>query len=278
MLSYRHGFHAGNFADVFKHCLLVYLLVKLKQNKPFAFIDPFAAAGTYFIEDKFMQKNKEYLNGIIKILNTNISDQIVNQYVDLVKKVNSEKNKHSINIYPGSCLLSSLVLDREDKIYLSELHNNEFEILQKNFANDSRIVVEKKDAYSTLNATISSYKGNRLVLIDPSYEVKDEYEKVTKLIKHNTSQFADVCYMVWYPVLDAEKTNAFIHNMLSLKIKNTTHIKIELQNSFLRMQGTGFFIINAPSEMKHDVTNSLAVLLKTLKDQNYPAQIQYDVF
>ena len=58
MLSYRHGFHAGNFADVFKHCLLVYLLVKLKQNKPFAFIDPFAAAGTYFIEDKFMQKNK----------------------------------------------------------------------------------------------------------------------------------------------------------------------------------------------------------------------------
>ena len=138
--------------------------------------------------------------------------------------------------------------------------------------------MKKKDAYSTLNATISSYKGNRLVLIDPSYEVKDEYEKVTKLIKHNTSQFSDVCYMVWYPVLDAEKTNAFIHNMLSLKIKNTTHIKIELQNSFLRMQGTGFFIINAPSEMKHDVTNSLAVLLETLKDQNYPAQIQYDVF
>ena len=88
MLSYRHGFHAGNFADVFKHCLLVYLLVKLKQNKPFAFIDPFAAAGTYFFEDKFMQKNKEYLNGIIKVLNANISDQIVNQYVDLVKKVN----------------------------------------------------------------------------------------------------------------------------------------------------------------------------------------------
>jgi 23S rRNA (adenine2030-N6)-methyltransferase len=250
MLSYRHGFHAGNFADVFKHCLLVYLLNKLKKNKPFTFIDPFAAAGTYLLEDKFMQKNKEYLNGIIKVLNAKISDQIVNQYLDLVRKVNSEKDKHSISVYPGSCLLSSMVLDEEDKIYLSELHNNEFEILQKNFSNDSRIIVEKKDAYSTLNATISSYKGNRLVLIDPSYEVKDEYEKVVKLIKHNTSQFSDVCYMAWYPVLDSEKTNAFIHNMLSLKIKNMTHIKIELQNSFLRMQGTGFFIINAPSEMK----------------------------
>ena len=133
MLSYRHGFHAGNFADVFKNCLLVYLLIKLKQNKPFAFIDPFAAAGTYLLEDKFMQKNKEYLNGIIKVLNAKISDQIVNQYLDLVRKVNSEKDKYSISIYPGSCLLSSLVLDEEDKIYLSELHNNEFEILQKNF-------------------------------------------------------------------------------------------------------------------------------------------------
>jgi len=241
MLSYRHGFHAGNFADVFKHCLLVYLLNKLKKNKPFAFIDPFAAAGTYLLEDKFMQKNKEYLNGIIKVLNAKISDQIVNQYLDLVRKVNSEKDKYSISVYPGSCLLSSLIMDEEDKIYLSELHNNEFEILQKNFSNDYRIIVEKKDAYSSLSATISSYKGNRLVLIDPSYEVKDEYEKVVKLIKHNTNQFSDVCYMVWYPVLDAEKTNAFIHSMLSLKIKNMTHIKIELQNSFLRMQGTGFF-------------------------------------
>ena len=278
MLSYRHGFHAGNFADVFKHCLLVYLLNKLKKNKPFTFIDPFAAAGTYLLEDKFMQKNKEYLNGIIKVLNAKISDQIVNQYLDLVRKINLEKNKHSISVYPGSCLLSSLVLDEEDKIYLSELHNNEFEILRKNFEKDSRIIVEKKDAYSTLNATISSYKGNRLVLIDPSYEVKDEYEKVAKLIKHNTSQFSDVCYMVWYPVLDAEKTNAFIHNMLSLKIKNITHIKIELQNSFLRMQGTGFFIFNAPSEMKYDLTKSLAVLLEILKDKNHPSQIYYDVF
>ena len=278
MLSYRHGFHAGNFADVFKHCLLVYLLNKLKKNKPFTFIDPFAAAGTYLLEDKFMQKNKEYLNGIIKVLNAKISDQIVNQYLDLVRKINLEKNKHFISVYPGSCLLSSLVLDEEDKIYLSELHNNEFEILRKNFEKDSRIIVEKKDAYSTLNATISSYKGNRLVLIDPSYEVKDEYEKVVKLIKHNTSQFSDICYMVWYPVLDAEKTNAFIHKMLSLKIKNMAHIKIELQNSFLRMQGTGFFIINAPSEMKHDVTNSLAVLLEILKDKNHPSQIYYDVF
>ena len=103
-------------------------------------------------------------------------------------------------------------------------------------------------------------------------------KKLPNLLSTTQVSFQMFVMMVWYPVLDAEKINAFIHNMLSLKIKNTTHIKIELQNSFLRMQGTGFFIINAPSEMKHDVTNSLEELLEILKDKNYPAQIQYDVF
>ncbi len=87
MLSYRHGYHAGNFADVFKHFLLIYLLKELKKNKPFTFIDPFAAAGSYHIKDKFMMKNKEYLNGIDKILNTKTSNPLINKYLKLVKRV-----------------------------------------------------------------------------------------------------------------------------------------------------------------------------------------------
>ena len=276
MLSYRHGFHAGNFADVFKHFLLVYLLNKLKKNKPFTFIDPFAAAGTYSLKDKFMQKNKEYLNGIIKVLSAGITDPLINDYLTLVRKIN--KNKKLIDVYPGSCFLSSLVLDEKDSIYLSELHNNEFEILNNNFKQDSRITIEKKDAYASLDSIISSYEGSKLVLIDPSYEVKTEYEKVTKLIKHNAKQFPNVCYMVWYPILELDKTTLFIDQMLKLNIKNTTHIKIELKNSFLRIQGTGFFIINAPSDMRKEVNKSLDVLLNILKDNNKPSSIQYDVF
>jgi len=276
MLSYRHGFHAGNFADVFKHFLLVYLLNKLKKNKPFVFIDPFAAAGTYALKDKFMQKNKEYLNGIIKVLSARITDPLINDYLTLVRKTN--KNKNLIDVYPGSCFLSSLVLDQEDSIYLSELHNNEFEILKNNFKQDSRISIEKKDAYASLDSMISFYEGTKLVLIDPSYEVKTEYEKVTKLIKHNAKQFPNVCYMVWYPILESDKTTLFIDQMLNLNINNTTHIKIELKNSFLRMQGTGFFIINAPSDMKKQVNNSLDVLLDILKDNTEPSSIKYDFF
>ena len=85
------------------------------------------------------------------------------------------------------------------------LKMNEFEILQFDVNQDKRVTIEKKDAYASLDQMITSYKGNRLVLIDPSYEVKNEYEKVIKLIRHNSKQFPDVCYMVWYPVLESEK-------------------------------------------------------------------------
>ena len=278
MLSYRHGFHAGNFADVFKHFILVYLLQELKKNKPFTFIDPFAAAGKYSLTDPFMEKNKEYLNGISKVLNAELKDPLINNYLNLVRKTNSNKQGNKIEIYPGSCFLSSLALDKEDAIYLSELHNNEFEILKKNFDQDPRIVIEKKDAFASLDQMITSYKGTRLVLIDPSYELKNEYEKISKLVKHNASQFPDVCYLIWYPVLESEKTDAFVQQFLNLKIKNTTQIHIQLKNSFLRMQGTGFFIVNAPEQMKNDISNSLDILLETLKDQNQPSKINYDVF
>ena len=219
MLSYRHGYHAGNFADVFKHFLLIYLLKELKKNKPFTFIDPFAAAGSYHIKDKFMMKNKEYLNGINKILNSKISDPLINEYLKLVKQVNKNENIKSIKVYPGSCLFSTLELDKEDKIYLSELHNNEFELLKKNFIDDKRVVCEKKDAYASLSKVISSYEGSRLVLIDPSYEIKNEYDKVLKLISHNYRQFPNVCFMIWYPVLQNEKHIIFENKMRDLILK-----------------------------------------------------------
>ena len=125
---------------------------------------------------------------------------------------------------------------------------------------------------------ISSYKGAKLVLIDPSYEVKTEYEKVTKLIKHNAKQFPNVCYMVWYPILESDKINLFIDQMLKLNINNTTHIKIELKKFISSYARNWIFIINAPSDMKEEVNKSLDVLLSILKDNNKPSSIQYDVF
>ena len=262
MLSYRHGFHAGNFADVFKHFILVYLLNHLKTNKPLTFIDPFAGAGTYPFEDKFMQKNKEYLTGISKVLNNKINDPYIKDYLDLIHLANNNKK---ISLYPGAAQLALLVLDKKDTIYLNELHSNEYLNLKKNFEGNSNVKIDNTDAYSNLTKMIANSKGNKLVLIDPSYELKNEYDKVLKLIKHTYSQFKDVCYMIWYPDLKQDKTQKFVDDFLNLKIENTNHIHIELKNTNLRMQGTGFFIINLLKNDKESIDNALNELVQLFK-------------
>ena len=262
MLSYRHGFHAGNFADVFKHFILVYLLNHLKTKKPLTFIDPFAGAGTYPFEDKFMQKNKEYLTGISKVLNTKITDPYIKDYLDLIHLANNNKK---ISLYPGAAQFAVLALDKKDNIYLNELHSNEYLNLKKNFEGNSNVKIDNTDAYSNLTKMIASSKSQKLVLIDPSYELKNEYDKVLKLIKHTYSQFKDVCYMIWYPDLKQDKTQKFVDDFLNLKIENTNHIHIELKNTNLRMQGTGFFIINLLKQDKQNIDNALNELVQLFK-------------
>ena len=262
MLSYRHGFHAGNFADVFKHFILVYLHNHLKTKKPLTFIDPFAGAGTYPFEDKFMQKNKEYLTGISKVLNANITDPYIKDYLDLIHLANNNKK---ISLYPGAAQFALLTLDKKDTVYLNELHSNEYLNLKKNFEGNSNVKIDNTDAYSNLTKMIANSKGQKLVLIDPSYELKNEYDKVLKLIKHTYSQFKDVCYMIWYPDLKQDKTQKFVDDFLNLKIENTNHIHIELKNTNLRMQGTGFFIINLLKNDKENIDNALNELVQLFK-------------
>ncbi len=262
MLSYRHGFHAGNFADVFKHFILVYLLNHLKTKKPFTFIDPFAGSGTYPFEDKFMQKNKEYLTGISKVLNAKITDPFIKDYLNLIHLANNNKK---ISLYPGAAQFALLALNKKDTIYLNELHSNEYLNLKKNFEGNSNVKIDNTDAYSNLTKMIASSKGNKLVLIDPSYELKNEYDKVLKLIKHTHSHFKEVCYMIWYPDLKQDKIQKFVDDFLNLKIENTNHIHIELKNTNLRMQGTGFFIINLHPENKRNINDGVSKLTKLLK-------------
>ena len=262
MLSYRHGFHAGNFADVFKHFILVYLLNHLKTKKPFTFIDPFAGAGIYLFEDKFMQKNKEYLTGISKVLNTKITDPYIKDYLNLIHLAN---NKKKISLYPGAALFALLALDKKDTIYLNELHSNEYLNLKKNFEVNDNVKIDNTDAYSNLTKMITSSKGQKLVLIDPSYELKNEYDKVLKLIKHTHSQFKEVCYMIWYPDLKQDKTQKCVDDFLNLKIENTNHIHIELKNTNLRMQGTGFVLINLLKKDKQNIDNALNELVQLFK-------------
>jgi 23S rRNA (adenine2030-N6)-methyltransferase len=266
MLSYRHGYHAGNAADVLKHFILLYVLDYVKKkDKNFIFIDSHAGAGKYSISDPYMQKNKEYLQGIEKIFKINNDDIFLKNYLDLIKSINSNSD---LKTYPGSCYLAAKSLRIDDKLHFLELHSTEFLNLKKNFENDSRIIIENEDSYKRLNKLLPPKEKRAVILIDPSYELKDEYEKVLNMLSACYKKFPLGVYIVWYPVLNNKKSESFVLNILKENYKNLSHIEIITDNSNDGMQGSGLFIINCPWSIEKDIKKSLETIFDCLKKSN----------
>jgi 23S rRNA (adenine2030-N6)-methyltransferase len=274
MLSYRHGFHAGNAADVIKHFTLLYVLDYLKKkDKNFVFIDAHAGAGKYLISDPYMQKNKEYLLGITKIFKIKNNEIFLKNYLDLIKILNPNSK---IEVYPGSSWLAAQSLRQNDRLHFFELHSNEFLNLNNNFKDDSRITIEKEDCYQKLIKIIPPKEKRAVILIDPSYELKDEYDKVTKLVSSCYKKFPLGIYIIWYPVLKNKKSEGFVKNFLELSFKNLTHIEMVTDKTDKGMQGSGLFIINTPYSIVKDVSPSLDLLFNNLKKSETESELKFN--
>ena len=266
MLSYRHGYHAGNAADVLKHFILTYVLDYIKKkDKGFIFIDSHAGAGKYLISDPYMQKNKEYLQGIKKILQLKNDNIFLKKYLDLIKSINFNSE---LKIYPGSCYLAARSLRPNDNLYFFELHPKEFLNLKKNFENDSRVIIENRDSYQRLNKLLPPKEKRAVILIDPSYELKDEYEKVLKMLSDCYKKFPLGVYIIWYPVLKSKKSEKFIFNVLKKNYKNLSHVEMITDNLNNGMQGSGLFILNCPWSIENDIKKSLETIFDCLKKNN----------
>ena len=266
MLSYRHGYHAGNAADVLKHFILTYVLDYIKKkDKGFIFIDSHAGAGKYLISDPYMQKNKEYLQGIEKILQLKNDNIFLKKYLDLIKSTNFNSE---LKIYPGSCYLAARSLRPNDNLYFFELHPKEFLNLKKNFENDSRVIIENRDSYQRLKKLLPPKEKRAVILIDPSYELKDEYEKVLKMLSDCYKKFPLGVYIIWYPVLKNKKSEKFIFNVLKKNYKNLSHVEMITDNLNTGMQGSGLFILNCPWSIENDIKKSLETIFDCLKKNN----------
>ena len=266
MLSYRHGYHAGNAADVLKHFILTYVLDYIKKkDKGFIFIDSHAGAGKYLISDPYMQKNKEYLQGIKKILQLKNDNIFLKKYLDLIKSINFNSE---LKIYPGSCYLAARSLRPNDNLYFFELHPKEFLNLKKNFENDSRVIIENRDSYQRLKKLLPPKEKRAVILIDPSYELKDEYEKVLKMLSDCYKKFPLGVYIIWYPVLKSKKSEKFIFNVLKKNYKNLSQVEMITDNLNNGMQGSGLFILNCPWSIENDIKKSLETIFDCLKKNN----------
>ncbi|MFM7760552.1 MAG: 23S rRNA (adenine(2030)-N(6))-methyltransferase RlmJ, partial [Burkholderiaceae bacterium] len=189
MFSYRHGFHAGNHADVLKHMVLIQLLAYLNQKPtPYMVIDTHAGAGVYQLDSDYATKSGEASDGIAKLWGRADLPPAIDAYVALIRDMNpAGKLRH----YPGSPFIAERCMRSEDRLRVFELHSTDAKLLLENVrkleahaaANGiqhrgKRILAERADGFAGLKALLPPPSRRGLVLIDPPYENKDDYRKV----------------------------------------------------------------------------------------------------
>jgi 23S rRNA (adenine2030-N6)-methyltransferase len=264
MLSYRHAFHAGNHADVLKHFVLDQVLTYFTQkDKPFWYIDTHAGAGLYELSKGYALQNAEFESGIARILKAGNLPEPLKSYLNTVKNLNST---NTLNLYPGSPMIAKAHLRTEDKIRLFELHPNDCNLLIENFKRDSKQVkVEAADGFTSLKSLLPPPCKRALVLIDPPYEEKQDYQRVIDCIKESLTRFATGTYIIWYPLLQRPEPE----QMLEKLKQNQDWLNVSLtvqapSDDGFGMFGSGLFIINPPWTLPNILDETMPYLTEIL--------------
>lgn len=249
MLSYRHGFHAGNFADVLKHSLLSLAIGALKQKaKPFVYIDTHAGAGKYALKSEFAQKTGEYREGIARLWDEKQPSHLLRDYLAAVR---AENTGNRLSRYPGSPQLVRRLVRSQDRLSLSELHSSDFQVLQQLYAGDNQVTVAKEDGLRMLGKKLPPIQKRGLILIDPSYELKSEYQAVTQALAAAYHRFAGGIYAIWYPVIDRDATERFMRLLVATGIPKQLRIEhcVAADSVGRGMTGSGMVFVNPPWQL-----------------------------
>ena len=253
MLSYRHGFHAGNFADVLKHSLITLVINALKQKeKPFVYIDTHAGAGKYSFKSEFAQKTGEYQQGIARIWG---QTQVPAEIKDYLAAVRAENTGRQLVRYPGSPQLVRRLIRDQDRLQLSELHGSDFESLQQLFAGDKHVNVAQEDGLERLSKKLPPIQKRGFILIDPSYEVKSDYSQVVEALQIAHRHFATGVYGLWYPVIERQMTERMLQQLQQTGIPKQLRIEhcVVADGSQRGMTGSGMILINPPWTLSNQV-------------------------
>ena len=208
-MNYRHAFHAGGFADVIKHIVLVRMLIYLQEKQaPFRVIDTHAGAGRYDLTGDEARRGGEWLTGIARVLQARFSENtlpLVTPYLDIVRAFNAPGK---LEAYPGSPLIARALLRPQDRLTACEIEPNARKQLIDAVRRDTQARVVDLDGWTALPAFVPPNERRGLVLIDPSFEQKDEFEKLADGFAEAYAKWLTGSYLLWYPVKSRRVTEA----------------------------------------------------------------------
>lgn len=270
-MNYRHAFHAGNFADVFKHTILVGLLQALKAKPtPFCYVDTHAGAGIYDLRGSEAGRTGEAAGGVLRVLDAPVSAEspLLATYLGLLTTpAQASSAAGSLATYPGSPLIAARLMRDTDRAILCESQPGEAASLKALFARDARVAVHQRDGYAALGALLPPKERRGLVLIDPPFEAQDdEFRAIEAALATALARWPGGIYAIWYPIKRRETTRPFLRWFSARGVAKTlvAELLIQPDDSPLRLNGCGMVVVNAPWKFDEQLATLLPVLRERL--------------
>ena len=269
-MNYRHHFHAGNFADVMKHVLLLQLLNRLNaKDKPYRYVDTHGGAGKYDLSTSEAQKSGEFLNGIHRLVK--LDDSIkrnapegVQQYLKVVEKMRENFGKGA---YPGSPWFALEGMREMDKATIFEMQRDVFQQLRHNIF-DKRAGLHERDAYEGLLGVIPPKEKRGLVMIDPPYELeRKDFPQLVELLVAAYKKWPTGVFAVWYPIKDRAMIERFEKKMFKTGIRRqlVCEVCVWPDDTPVGLNGCGLLVINPPWKFSQDADEALQWLFPHLR-------------
>jgi 23S rRNA (adenine2030-N6)-methyltransferase len=240
-MNYRHAFHAGNHTEVFKHSILALLLTELrKKPRPFTVLDTHAGAGMYSLTSSEAQRTGEAQDGVARVYDKDLT--AASAYLDIIKRLNPNGLTH----YPGSPFIVQNFLREKDRLIACKLREDDAALLKKEFRDDRRISIHCRNGYEAISAFVPPAARRGLVLIDPPFEDRNEFEQLVSSLNSGIEKWPTGIFLAWYPIKDTSGPQFLtkryqIHNPPTLRCQ---FLREPIDGT--RLAGSGVILCNPP--------------------------------
>ena len=268
-MNYRHQFHAGNFADVMKHVLLLQLIGAMQQKpKGFLYLDTHAGRGRYDLHaaavGDSLARKPEWPEGIGRLWSAPSAPPVVVEYLDAVRAFDRRCGNlgPEVRFYPGSPWLAQQKLRPVDRAAFCEKHLAECSALRAELGAAPRVAVHDLDGYVAVRAMLPPPERRALVLIDPPFEAPNEFTQIAAALEEGLERFPSAVLAVWYPLTERARVNTFMTVVRELHPPATAVAELTIagDNAPLKMRGCGLMVINPPWQWHREAEMALAFL------------------
>lgn len=267
-LNYRHGFHAGNIADVFKHTVLLLLLDAMKRkDKPFLYLDTHAGRGQYDMHGEDARATGESRDGIALLEDWPDAPAVIKTLQQQMTQLNRHRGQTEWRYYPGSPWLAFKQLRVSDRAVLCELQQNEYKSLVQHMGDHPQVRIQQSDGYHALKAMLPPPEKRALILIDPPFESEaDSWSAIVRALQAAHQRFATGVYAVWYPIKARSETRRFHRLLKESGIPRISYAELTTFDDVANvgLNGSGIVFINMPYKLDQELAQVLPALWKKL--------------